>query len=256
MSKYSDDLVLALSLADRADEITSDRFRAVDLAVESKPDMTPVSEADRAVEKMVAERLATVRPGDQLLGEEYGQSGQTSTRQWHLDPIDGTKNYIRGNPVYATLIALFDDDEPAVGVVSAPKLQRRWWAAKGQGAYCNGEPIRVSKVKAMSDAFFCYGSLNWWKAAGRTENFETIKDVCWRHRGFGDFWMHMLVAEGAADFAIEPIDMNPWDLAALQIIITEAGGTHSDVAGNMSLTTGSLVTSNGLLHQDILRLVQ
>jgi histidinol-phosphatase len=243
------DLALALELADLADAITLERFRASDLVVETKPDLTPVTEADRAVEQALRKRLAEERPGHAVVGEEFG--GGDGEVRWIIDPIDGTKNYLRGIPVFATLIALERDGALALGVVSAPALHRRWWAARGQGAFADGRPIHVSKVGDLGDAMLAYASLGSWEEHGLGERFMGLARRCWRTRGFGDFWCHMLVAEGAADLAAEP-EVALWDLAAPLVVVEEAGGRLTDLGGAARADGGSVVTTNGLLHDQVL----
>jgi histidinol-phosphatase len=246
----ADDLAFALALADLADAVTMRRFRATDLVVETKPDLSPVSEADREVERVLRERIAADRPGDAFLGEESGATGDAA-RRWIVDPIDGTKNYVRGVPVWATLIALQVDGTGTLGVASAPALGRRWWARRGDGAFADGSPIGVSKVSSLADAHFGYSSLPGWEAQGRLTGFLDLTRKCWRTRGFGDFWSHLLVAEGAVDIAAEP-EVTLWDLAAIQVIVEEAGGRFTDLAGNATADGGSAVSSNGLLHDAVL----
>ncbi|MBV9292769.1 MAG: histidinol-phosphatase [Frankiales bacterium] len=258
MADVTADLALALELADAADAVTMQRFGAVDLAVETKPDLTPVSDADRAVETAVRERLGVDRPGDAVLGEEYGESG-ASTRRWIVDPVDGTRNFVRGAPVWATLLALQSEDDIVLGVVSAPALGRRWWAARGSGAwtsYGGGAPVpcHVSKVNALGDAFLAYSSLQGWGERGSLDGFLDLTRAVWRTRGFGDFWSHMLVAEGAVDLSCEP-EVSLWDLAALQPIVEEAGGRFTDLSGVRGPGGGSVMCSNGLLHDDALALL-
>ena len=248
-----DDLAFALALADLADAITMPRFRAVDLVVETKPDLTPVSDADRAVERAIRERVAAERPGDAVVGEEYGSTGE-SARRWIVDPVDGTKNFVRGVPVWATLVALQDNGVTTVGVASAPALHRRWWAARGQGAFADGHRITVSRVSALADAHFSYSSLAGWEARGRLAGFLDLAGTCWRTRGFGDFWSHLLVAEGGVDVAAEP-EVSLWDLAAVQVIVEEAGGRFTDLDGNATAEGGSAVSTNGLLHDEVLKLL-
>ena len=238
----SPDLALALSFADAADAISLSRFRASDLVVETKPDRTPVTEADRAVEEAVRERLVVERPGDGMLGEEFGVTGGGS-RRWIVDPIDGTRNYSRGIPVWATLVALEVDGRIQLGVVSAPALGRRWWAERGAGAFVNGDPIHVSRVAAVEDAVLCF-SLE--------RPLPGIAHRCWHPRAYGDFWAHMLVAEGAVDGAIDAIGVKVWDLAALQPIVEEAGGRFSDQNGAARVDGLSAISSNGLLHDALL----
>jgi histidinol-phosphatase len=252
-SVVDEDLAYALALADVADRIALPRFRAADLAVETKPDMTPVTEADRAVERALRERIAHDRPGDAVLGEEFGgesSPAQTGVR-WIIDPIDGTKNYVRGIHVWATLIALQRDGRTVAGVASAPALGRRWWAARDQGAFADGRPIRVSNVTRLEDAQVCYSGLGGWRRAGLRDRLLTLADRSWRSRGFGDFWMHALVAEGCVDAAAEP-EVKLWDMAAVQVIVEEAGGRFTDLAGRASPDGGSGVSTNGRLHDEVL----
>jgi histidinol-phosphatase len=227
------------------------RFRARDLVVESKPDLTPVTEADRAAENVLRARIEAERPGDGIVGEEYGETEGTSGRRWILDPIDGTKSYVRGIPAWGTLIALERDGEIVVGVASAPALRRRWWAARGGGAFADGEPIRVSRVAAIEDALLCYTSMVAFDEHGLGEEFRSLAARCWAARGFSDYWAHVLVAEGSADVAVEPV-MNLWDNAPLKVIVEEAGGRFTDLEGRPGVDGGSAVTTNGLLHEAVL----
>ena len=258
MSDYADDLALALSLADAADAASMRRYRAADLVVDTKPDLTPVSEADREVERIVRAGIAAARPDDGILGEEYGSEG-TAARRWVVDPIDGTKNYVRGVPVWATLIALMDGDEIVVGVVSAPALVRRWWAAAGEGAWVTEpgftEPRRlaVSMVSALADASFSFSDAIGWDSRGADGGLATLLNTTWRQRAYGDFWSHMLVAEGVVDVAAEPV-LESYDMAALVPIVVEAGGRVTAFDGRPALAGGSIVTSNGLLHDEVLAL--
>ncbi|MEU5973312.1 histidinol-phosphatase [Streptomyces sp. NPDC047315] len=262
MADYHDDLRLAHVLADAADAATMDRFKAIDLKVETKPDMTPVSEADRAAEELIRGHLQRARPRDAVVGEEYGTEG-TGPRRWVVDPIDGTKNYVRGVPVWATLISLMvqgdDGYEPVVGVVSAPALGRRWWAARGAGAYTgrsltSASRIRVSRVGRIEDASFAYSSLAGWEERGRLDGFLDLTRTCWRTRGYGDFWPYMMVAEGSVDICAEP-ELSLWDMAANVIVVQEAGGTFTDLDGRPGPHGGNAAASNGLLHGDLLRYV-
>ena len=255
---YAADLAVARSLADLADAITLDRFGATDLHVAAKPDLTPVSDADTAVERSIRDALASARPGDAVSGEEFGAEG-AGRRRWVIDPIDGTKNFVRNVPVWATLIALLDGDEAVVGVVSAPALGRRWWASRGSGAWASwlGGPARrlcVSKVAQLSDASLSYASLSGWARIGRREAFVNLAEQVWRSRAFGDFWSYMLVAEGAVDLAAEP-ELSLWDMAALAPIVTEAGGRFSGLNGIDGVQQGNAAASNGLLHGALLAAV-
>jgi len=253
-SDYADDLALAQSLADAADAITVARYRAADLVVEAKPDLTPVSDADRAVEDLLRDQLALHRPDDAFWGEETGVSG-TGRRRWVLDPIDGTKNFVRGVPVWATLIALLDGDDAVVGVVSAPALGRRWWAARSGGAWVREgtEPrrIAVSQVGRIEDASLSYASLSGWGARGLRDALLALTDRVWRSRAYGDFWSYMLLAEGAVDLAAEP-ELSVWDMAALAPIVVEAGGRFTNIAGVDGVLGGNAAASNGLLHDELL----
>jgi histidinol-phosphatase len=249
------DLALAHELADAADAITLDRFGAVDLVVESKPDLTPVSDADTAVERAVRRLLAARRPGDAVLGEEDGETG-TGPRRWVVDPVDGTKNFVRGVPVWATLVALQEEGVVTAGVVSAPALGRRWWAARGAGAHTGGalarsRQLRVSAVGALPDASVAYSSLTGWEEQGRLPGLLDVSREVWRTRAYGDFWSHVLVAEGAVDASFEP-EVSLWDLAPLQVVVEEAGGRFTDLSGVARPDGGSAVCSNGLLHDALL----
>ncbi len=241
------DLQLALSLADAADEITMRFFQSATLSVRTKADRTPVSEADEAVERMIRERLGRERPSDGIIGEEFGTSG-SQMRRWIIDPIDATKNFVRGVPVFGTLIAL----DSSIGVVSAPALNRRWWAARDEGAFCNGRRISVSRVASIADASIGYDSITDFDANKLTTQFLDLVRLCARSRGFGDFWSHMLVAEGALDIAIEPV-VSLWDMAAVQVIVEEAGGRFTSLRGEPQPGGGSGVSTNGLLHDEVLR---
>ena len=257
MAGYADDLSLAHLLADTADSISMARFRALDLHVESKPDLTPVSDADTAVEKAIRATLARARPRDGVLGEEFGASAPAKgTRHWVIDPIDGTKNFVRGVPVWGTLIALMEGDTPVAGLVSAPALGRRWWGAAGHGAYAGrhqraASRIRVSAVNRLADASFCYSSLTGWAENGRLEAMVDIMLQVWRSRAYGDFYGYMLLAEGALDAMVEP-ELSLWDVAALIPIVTEAGGRFTDLDGHPGPGGGSAIATNGLLHDDLL----
>jgi histidinol-phosphatase len=255
------DLEFALELADLADGISLPRFRAVDLVVETKRDMTPVSEADRAVEEALRARVAEKRPGDVVLGEEFGTGNRSDASppaggcRWIVDPIDGTKNYVRGIPVWATLIALEREGELVLGLASAPALGRRWWAVRGQGAFADGHPIRVSKVERLEDVQLTFGGLRTWRKHGLLDRFLDLASRCWRVRGFGDFWMHMLVAEGSADVAVE-MEVNLWDLAVPKIVLEEAGGRFTDLSGRATADGGSALSTNGLLHDEVLEILR
>jgi histidinol-phosphatase len=240
------DLQLALDLADEADVITMHFFRAATLSVKTKVDNTPVTEADLAVEKLLRERLAKSRPDDTIVGEEFGVTG-SSSRRWIIDPIDATKNFMRGIPVFATLIAL----QGEVGVVSAPAIGMRWWASRGEGAFCNARPIHVSGIASIEEAQLSYDDVITFEKYGLRDRFLALDRRCGRSRGFGDFWGHMLVAEGACDIAIEP-EVALWDVAPIQVIVEEAGGRFTDLAGDARPDGGSAVSTNGLIHDAVL----
>lgn len=244
------DLRLSLELADAADAITLRHFQSATLAVRTKIDMTPVSEADEAVEIAIRERLGFERPHDGIVGEEFGTSG-SGNRRWILDPIDGTRSYVRGIPVYATLIALVEDDLPVVGVVSAPAMSRRWWASRDEGAFCNQRAICASSIDDLAEAHIAYDSITDHDRHGSTEAILALIRKCSRARGYGDFWSHMLVAEGAIEIAVEPF-VAAWDMAPIQIIVEEAGGRFTDLQGRATFDGGSGVSTNGLLHDAVL----
>ncbi len=258
MAGFDDDLRFAHVLADAADDITMRRFRARDLTVQSKPDMTPVTDADLAAEESLRGVLRRARPRDAMLGEEFGKTG-VSPRCWIIDPIDGTKNFVRGVPVWATLVGLMAEGEVTVGVVSAPALGRRWWAGRDGGAWTGrsltkAAPCRVSEVTRLEDASFSYSDLETWEQAGRLGAFLGLARSVWRTRAYGDFWSHVLVAEGAVDISAEAV-VNLWDLAALQIIVAEAGGCFTDLSGKPSPDSGNVLCSNGQLHDEVLALL-
>jgi histidinol-phosphatase len=254
MSSVADDVKLALQLADEADALTMERFGALDLRIETKPDLTPVTDADRGAEEALRATLSAHRPDDALLGEEFGGTAVFAGRQWVLDPIDGTKNFVRGVPVWATLIALLVDGVPQVGAVSAPALGRRWWAGAGAGAFTSfggkTRRISVSGVDELRAASLSFSDLTTGWDDGRSK-FLDLNDAVWRVRGYGDFWSYCLVAEGAVDIAAEP-EVKLWDLAALDILVREAGGRFTSVEGSPGPHGGSAVATNGLLHDRVL----
>ena len=255
MPGYSDDLGLAHILADDADSLTMSRFRALDLQVETKPDMSPVTDADRAVEELLRSMLFRARRRDAVLGEEFGATG-TGARQWVIDPIDGTKNFVRGVPVWATLISLVDEGQPVLGLVAAPALNRRWWAAGGSGAWTgrslsSAKRMSVSKVTTLADASMSHSSIGSWRKVGRYEEFLGLADDCWRTRAYGDFWSYMLVAEGAVDIAAEP-ELAVHDMAVLVPIVTEAGGRFTALDGTPGPWGGNALATNGQLHDEVL----
>ena len=227
------DLAYALELADAADALTLPRFRATDLHVETKPDLTPVTDADRTTERMLRDRIAHDRPGESVFGEEEGDDG--GDVRWILDPIDGTRNFSRGIPVWATLIALEREGQIVCGVVSAPALGRRWWAARGEGASANGSPIGVSAVRKLSEATV---------SCTHARDLAKLEPLVWHARGLGDFWQHVLVAEGALEASVD-VQLARWDYAAIEPIVTEAGGQLADFRGQT-------VSTNGLVHDEVM----
>jgi histidinol-phosphatase len=241
------DLAFALELADLADSLTLPRFRAADLRVETKPDLTPVTDADRAVERALRERIAAVRPGETVFGEEEGDEG--GDVRWVIDPIDGTKNFSRGIPVWATLVALDRDGVLACGVASAPALGHRWWAARGEGAWRDGERIRVSRIARLEEATVSFSRSG---LVAAPEQLLALVGRAWHAQPFSDFWGHLLVAEGAVEASVEHV-MEPWDNAVLQVIVEEAGGRFTSLTGEARYDGGSAVSTNGLLHDEVLR---
>jgi histidinol-phosphatase len=252
MNAVRDDVALALRLAELADAVTMERFGALDLRVDTKPDLTPVTDADRSVENALRDVLSQERPDDPVLGEEFGGTATFAGRQWVIDPIDGTKNFVRGVPVWATLIALLHDGVPVAGVASAPALQRRWWAGAGEGAFASfaGNPptrLSVSSVADLESASLSFSSLSGWNDLGLRDRFIELTDAVWRVRGYGDFLSYCLLAEGAVDIATEP-EVSLWDLAALDIVVREAGGAFTSLDGTPGPHGGNVVATNGLLH--------
>ncbi|HNV10912.1 MAG TPA: inositol monophosphatase family protein [Propionibacteriaceae bacterium] len=253
-TSYTDDLRLAHLLADNADSITMNRFKALDLRVSMKPDMTHVTEADTAVEEGVRKTLAKARPRDAVHGEEMADTGW-GPRRWVIDPIDGTANFVRGVPVWATLIGLMVEDRVVAGCVSAPALGRRWWAAEGSGAFTgrsilNPTQIRTSAVDDVANSSFSYSSVDGWMTSGRGQNFVNLLRSCWRTRAYGDFWSYMLVAEGAVDVAAEP-ELALHDMAALDVIVREAGGRFTNLDGAPGPHGPGAICTNGLLHDRV-----
>jgi histidinol-phosphatase len=248
------DLELALALADAADEISLARFQALDLKIETKPDRTPVTDADQSVEKKIREMISQLAPADIVIGEEFENTG-SSSRAWIVDPIDGTANFLRGLPIWATLIALRIDSTITISVVSAPALGRRWWASKGEGAFTRDvdgsvRKLSVSAVSDLSDSYISYNSIQQWQRIGKEKNIESLSEQVWRIRAFGDFLSYMYVAEGAIDAASEP-DLKIYDIAALVPIVQEAGGRFTDLTGELSEHSSTVLASNGLIHEAI-----
>ena len=259
MAHYSEDLIFALELADLADAVSQPRFQAADLTIETKPDRSFVTDADRAVEDALRTRIETDRPDDSFFGEESGRS-ERGTRRWIIDPIDGTSNFLRGVPNWATLIALEIDEVPTVGVVSAPAFGARWWAETGGGAWGwrRGEearPLHVSGVQSLEHASLSFQSIEQWDTAGYLNPLIELSRAVWRDRAYGDMWSYMLLAEGLVDIVAE-FDVKPYDLAALVPIIREAGGQFTDISGANSAWNGSSLATNGALHDAVLEFIE
>jgi histidinol-phosphatase len=257
-AQMSDDLAFAHKLANAADQISRQRFLSLDLKVETKPDRTPVTDADKSVEKAIRELIAAERPGDSIIGEEFENTGDTD-RVWIIDPIDGTANFLRGVPVWATLISLRVAGEYVLGVVSAPAMKRRWWAESGQGAFTedvdgSSRQIKVSQVKDIADASFSFSSIELWEENGELEKLWEISKKVWRTRAYGDFWSHMMVAEGAVDISAES-HLKIFDWAALVPIVTEAGGMLRDQSGELTDNSSKVMASNGILDQQLSELI-
>ena len=248
-------LEVAFELADIADRITLERFRATDLRVDTKSDSTPVTDADRSTEEALREALHRLRPEQEVVGEEFGGNAGAEWR-WMLDPIDGTINYANGVPVWATLIALMRGDRAVCGVVSAAALRRRWWAATGQGAFSDaGQRLHVSRTATLEDAYVSCTDVRDFAARRGAPGFRRVLERARVVRAFGDFWSHMMVAEGVVDVAVEAW-VNPWDVAATQVIVTEAGGRFSDFDGAIRIDSGNVITTNGLLHDEMVGLMR
>ena len=240
-------LAFAHELADLADAITLGRFRALDLHVETKPDLTPVSEADRAAEEAIRERVRTSGRGESVFGEEFGDDGGDA--KWIVDPIDGTKSYVRGIPVWATLLALEREGVVEVGLVSAPALGRRWWAVRGEGAFAGGERCQVSAIARVEDSTITTTS-----ARHMPDGWRTLVERAWSNRGLGDFWQYCLVAEGSIDIACDSV-AEVWDFAPVRILVEEAGGRCSTFAGGEPAGGDSFLATNGLLHDEAVGLL-
>ena len=256
MSTAIDDQDLALKLADAADEISLARFRALDLRVEAKPDASPVTDADRSVEERLRAILQRHRPEDAIIGEEFANQGE-GARTWIIDPIDGTANYLRGIPIWASLIALRVDDEITTSVVSAPALGRRWWAQRGNGAFTKDidgriRLIETSKVSDLAASSISYNSLQLWDQAGKLDELVTLSRQVWRTRAFGDFLSYMYLAEGALEMVSEH-DLKLYDIAALVPIVEEAGGTFTAIDGPLTAESSSVLATNTLLHDEFMK---
>lgn len=257
-SRWEEDLQLALIMADQVDALTTKRFLAPDLEVSDKPDLTPVTDADKAAEKLIRRHLSHSRTRDAIVGEEEGSTG-LAARKWVIDPIDGTANFLRGVPVWATLIGLMEDGKMVMGVVSAPALGFRWWAAAGSGAWTgrsrsSARQLQVSRISNLNQASFSYALIGEWAEAHRLRGFMNLSQQVWRTRAYGDFWSYMLLAEGAVDVAAEP-DLNLWDMGAIYPIVTEAGGKFTSLTGEDGVNGPGAVVTNGRLHSQVLQYI-
>jgi histidinol-phosphatase len=249
-------LALAHAACDEADAIARSVFRR-DLEISTKPDRTLVTQADTAIERAIRARIHAEHPDHGLVGEEYGTEAGDAPTRWYIDPIDGTHNFVRGVPLFGTLLAVERDGELQVGVLSAPALRERWWARRGGGAWARSADddvprrVHVSTIAAIGDAQVLYGSGQEIRASGRAPGFGDLLDAAWRERGFGDFWGYALIAEGAAEAMVE-VGLSPWDAAAPTVLVEEAGGRVSDFTGRRAIDAGTFVASNGRLHDEVL----
>ena len=245
---FEQELAFANELADRAAGIALELFRGT-FEVRIKTDESPVTEADLAIEDMVRRAINDRYPNDAVLGEEGGLH-EGGDRRWIVDPIDGTRNFADGVQVWATLIALAVDDEPVLGLVSAPALGERYAARAGDGASLNGVPIHVSRADRLSRAFVVHGQMGDWLEGPYAGPVQDLVREARRDRGFGDFWGHALVARGSADVMVEA-ELNTWDFAALQVIVREAGGRMTQFDGAPVAHGRSVLTTNGRLHDEV-----
>ena len=250
-------LSLAHDACDAADEIARSHFRR-DLEITTKPDRTFVTQADTAIEREIRARIAAAHPDHGLVGEEYGVEDGGATTRWYIDPIDGTHNFIRGVPLFGTLLAVEREGELQAAVMSAPALHARWWARRGGGAWSRSiddaapRRIGVSGIATLRDAQLLYGSSHEIEKSGRAPGFHALLGEVWRERGFGDFWGYALVAEGAAEAMVE-VGLHSWDAAAPTVLVEEAGGRVTDIDGRRAIDAGTFVVSNGILHDEVLR---
>jgi histidinol-phosphatase len=249
-------LALAHAACDEADATARAAFRR-DLEITTKPDRTYVTQADTAIERAIRSRILAAYPDHGLVGEEYGTEAGTSATRWYIDPIDGTHNFMRGVPLFGTLLAVERGGELQAAVLSAPALHERWWARRGGGAWAQSADdtaprrIRVSRVAALADAQILYGSGYDIEESGRAPGFHDLLGAVWRERGFGDFWGYALLAEGAAEAVVE-INLSTWDAAAPMVLVEEAGGRATDLDGRRAIDSHTFLVSNGLLHDEVL----
>ena len=249
-NQYLTELQFALDLCEEIDKYTLSSFESRQFDVMTKADLSPVTEIDREAETRIRKLIGKSFPHDSIEGEEHGVETKGNQRNWIIDPIDGTKNFLRGVPIWGTLIALCVDDVPVMGVVSAPSLHRRWWASKGNGAFYNGKQIHVSKVDHLDLAQASFGNMNHFGPAGFEGALDKLNEKIARARGIGDFWSHMLVAEGALECGLDAV-VEPYDIAPLKIIVEEAGGRFTSLKGEDTIRGGSAISSNSILHEDL-----
>lgn len=254
MSDLEKELQFVLNLCDEIDQYTLSSFEKREFSVMTKADLSPVTEIDQETERRIRTAIEKEFPEDSIEGEEYGIESNQSSRSWIIDPIDGTKNYLRGIPVWGTLIALCVDGQPVLGVVSAPSLHRRWWASKGNGAYVNSKKITVSKIDELSMVEASYGNIIQFKNAGLPGALDRMVESFGRVRALGDFWSHMLVAEGVMECGIDPV-CEAWDVGPIKIIVEEAGGTFTSIKGEDTIYGKSGVSSNGILHKQLMDVI-
>ena len=253
MSDLAELLQVALHASDAADAISLSGFTSRSFGVTRKADNSEVTDIDRATEQAIVTSLNSARPDYGIYGEEFGTSGPANAEAtWVIDPIDGTTNFVRGVPVWATLIALVRNGVPELGVVSAPAMGFRWWATSGGWAFFNGTRIYASSTAAVSEAHVSTTPNAGWQAVGGIPKLVQLQTDALRARGFGDFWQHMLVAQGAIDVAVDVIGLQPYDNAAIYPIVQEAGGTITDRFGNADWQADSSVSSNGVLHAEVI----
>jgi histidinol-phosphatase len=256
MTNLAEELAFALLLADAADAVSLPPFTARNFTVDLKANQTEVTEVDRNTETVIMDLIRAQRPQHAWYGEEHGTGGAESEYTWVIDPIDGTSNFVRGVPVWATLIALVHQDRgPVLGVVSAPAVATRWWGYTNGGAFCNGHPISVSTTDSLYDAHLSITTNDAWNRAGKSQNIARLTQTVKRVRGFGDFWQHMLVAQGSVDVAVDAIGLEPYDIAALMPIVHAAGGTLTDRTGTDNWRGDTAISSNGILHNDVIAIL-
>lgn len=247
-------LEIAIEAARAAGQLALHYFSGT-FHVERKADMSPVTEADRRAEETIVSMLRSAFPDFGFLGEEYGTQGPQDGTRWIIDPIDGTRNFVRGIPYWATLLALEESGEVTLGVIHAPATGELFYARKGQGAFADGKRLRVSAIDRLDEAFLVHGSLNLIRKTEHWDGFVGLADATERQRGYGDYHAYTFIARGQAELCVE-VDVKPWDLAAVKIVVEEAGGRFTDLAGNSTIYSGNALVSNGRLHDQVLALLR